>query len=195
MKYVIPTSHGRGFIAGKKYLVKDDCINHYGRHRVLVENDKGVDVVVRVDGVSSCRLHDGVFNLVEETEKVGHGFYMCKSAQMVINGATPLGCEITTANVSADSREKELLGEIADLKDRIFSYCETIEEMKSAHKTELKAAAEKTAQVKSDYEQLLARIRSAMRMCSDENYGMVEMAIILRSLADLAIKKAEADLS
>lgn len=194
MKYVIPTSNGRGFIAGKKYQVKDDYLQHHGEHRVLVENDQGVKMIVRVDGQRSCRLYDGVFNLVNESEKVGHGFYMCKIAQMVINGATPLGCEITTANVSADCREKELFGEIACLKDRIFSYCEAIDEMKSAHKAELKAAAEKTEQVKSDYEQLLARIRSAMRMCSDENYGMVEMAIILRSLADLAIKKAEADL-
>lgn len=194
MKYVIPTSNGRGFIAGKKYQVKDDYLQHHGEHRVLVENDQGVKMIVRVDGQRSCRLYDGVFNIVEESEKVEHGFYMCKSAQLVMNDALAIGGEITNANPMIDADREKLMHQVADLKDRIFSYCDTIESMKSEHKAALKAAEEKLAQVEREHEQLLARIRSAMRMCSDENYGIVEMAIILRSLADLAIKKAEADL-
>ena len=73
MKYVIPTSHGRGFVSGKTYQVKDH--SSYGNGRVLVENDMGVDVVVRVDGLSSCRLEDGIFKFVEDNFVPGHNEY------------------------------------------------------------------------------------------------------------------------
>lgn len=162
MKYVMPTSHGRGFVSGKTYPVKGNSV--YGAGRVMVENDMGVDVVVRVDGVKSCRLEDGVFKLIEDNFHPGDNEY------------------------SRIQHENDML------KERIFAYCDAIDNMKDEHRAELKAAHEKADQVARDYEQLLARIRSAMRMSGDDEGGMVQMAIILRSLADLAIKKAEADL-
>lgn len=51
-KYVTPTTNGDNFTKDKHYKI----MNEYDNGRVLVQNDKGIPVIVRVDGDVSARL-------------------------------------------------------------------------------------------------------------------------------------------
>ena len=62
-KYVTPTTNGDNFTKDKHYKI----MHEYDNGRVLVQNDKGIPVIVRVDGEISLRLgYNGKFKRCSE---------------------------------------------------------------------------------------------------------------------------------
>uniref|UniRef100_A0AAU8BWT4 Uncharacterized protein n=1 Tax=Salmonella phage PMBT35 TaxID=3137287 RepID=A0AAU8BWT4_9VIRU len=62
-KYVTPTTNGDNFTKDKHYKI----MHEYDNGRVLVKNDKGIPVIVRVDGEISLRLgYNGKFKRCSE---------------------------------------------------------------------------------------------------------------------------------
>lgn len=62
-KYVTPTTNGDNFTKDKHYKI----MHEYDNNRVLVQNDKGLTDIVRIDGKPSHRLnHGGTFKRCSE---------------------------------------------------------------------------------------------------------------------------------
>lgn len=163
-KYITPNVNGEHFTANKHYKI----MHNYGGGRVLVQNDKGETVIVRVDGQPSARLNwGGKFTRCSD---------LLSNALNAQENAEALAIRENTRSIVENAIKSTYFWRVKPGKAYI----------KTAHIGEAFISSGIKPDEPSEAEKQLEAIKKALR-CPD-GFDVVKQAEIVRTLADALIK-------